>query len=130
MLKPLLAIALLPLALPAFAGECEANFKKSGNPLVMTTYTSAVTVPNEGTGEAVAQTPGSLGGETMDVMADDPDGGGDADPIAQLDALAKAYSEKNSVSFAKGYDAVLATPEGSKLYAKSVGQVPAMADEE
>ena len=38
MLKPLLALALLPFAAPALAGECEANFKKSGNPLVMTSY--------------------------------------------------------------------------------------------
>ncbi len=62
--------------------------------------------------------------------ADDPDGGNDADPVDQLDALAKKYAETNSVSFAKGYNAVLATPEGAALYAKSVGQVPAMADEE
>ena len=75
MLKPLLAIALLPFALPAFAGECEANFKKSGNPLVMTTYTSAVTVPNLGTRDALAQMRGILVAEKMDVMADDPDGG-------------------------------------------------------
>jgi hypothetical protein len=75
MLKPLLAIALLPLALPAFAGECEANFKKSGNPLVMTTYSSAVTVPNLTTRDALAQMRGILVAEKMDVMADDPDGG-------------------------------------------------------
>ena len=37
MLKPLVALALSSLAVPALAGECDANFKKSGNPLVMTT---------------------------------------------------------------------------------------------
>ena len=42
MLKPLVALALSSLAVPALAGECESNFKKSGNPLVMTTYSSAV----------------------------------------------------------------------------------------
>lgn len=29
MLKPLAALALLSLSAPAFAGECEANFKKA-----------------------------------------------------------------------------------------------------
>lgn len=75
MLKPLLALALLPLAAPALAGECEANFKKSGNPIVMTSYSSAVTVPNLSTRDALAQMRGIMVAEKMDVMADDPDGG-------------------------------------------------------
>ena len=75
MLKPLVALALSSLAVPALAGECEANFKKSGNPLVMTTYSSAVTVPNLTTRDALAQMRGILVAEKMDVMADDPDGG-------------------------------------------------------
>ena len=75
MLKPLVALALSSLAVPALAGECESNFKKSGNPLVMTTYSSAVTVPNLTTRDALAQMRGILVAEKMDVMADDPDGG-------------------------------------------------------
>lgn len=75
MLKPLLALALLPFAAPALAGECEANFKKSGNPIVMTSYSSAVTVPNLSTRDALAQMRGIMVAERMDVMAEDADGG-------------------------------------------------------
>lgn len=75
MLKPLLALALLPFAAPALAGECEANFKKSGNPLVMTGYSSAVTVPNLSTRDALAQMRGIMVAEKMDVMAEDAEGG-------------------------------------------------------
>ena len=75
MLKPLLALVLLPFAAPALAGECEANFKKSGNPIVMTSYSSAVTVPNLSTRDALAQMRGILVDERMDVMAEDADGG-------------------------------------------------------
>ncbi len=75
MLKPFVALALLAPAASALAGECESNFKKSGNPLVMTTYSSAVTVPNLATRDALAQMRGILVAEKMDVMADDPDGG-------------------------------------------------------
>ena len=75
MLKPLLALALLPFAAPALAGECEANFKKSGNPLVMTSYSSAITVPNLSTRDALAQMRGIMVAEKMDVMAEDAGGG-------------------------------------------------------
>ena len=75
MLKPLVALALLAPATSAFAGECEANFKKSGNPIVMTTYASSITVPNLGPRDALAQMRGLLVAEKMDVIADDPDGG-------------------------------------------------------
>lgn len=75
MLKPLVALALVSLAAPAVAGECEANFKKSGNPLVMTTYSSAITVPNLATRDALAQMRGILVAEKMDVMAEDAEGG-------------------------------------------------------
>ena len=75
MFKPLAALALLPFAAPAFAGECEANFKKSGNPLVMTSYSSAITVPNLSTRDALAQMRGIMVAEKMDVMAEDAEGG-------------------------------------------------------
>ena len=75
MSKPIAALALLGLSAPAFAGECEANFRKAGNPLVMTTYSSAVSVPNLATRDALAQMRGIMVAEKMDVMADDPDGG-------------------------------------------------------
>lgn len=72
MSKPLSALALCALALPAvaLADECEANFKKSGNPIVMTTYSSAVTVPNLSTGDALSQMRGILVAEKMDVIAE------------------------------------------------------------
>lgn len=72
MSKPLSALALCALALPAvaMADECEANFKKSGNPIVMTTYSSAVTVPNLSTGDALSQMRGILVSEKMDVIAE------------------------------------------------------------
>lgn len=47
-------------------------------------------------------------------------GGANADnPAGKLDALAKAKAEKDSISFAKAYDAVLKTEEGSRLYAET-----------
>ena len=72
MSKPLSALALCALALPAvaLADECEANFKKSGNPIVMTTYSSAITVPNLSTGDALSQMRGILVAEKMDVIAE------------------------------------------------------------
>ena len=72
MSKPLSALALCALSLPAvaMADECEANFKKSGNPIVMTTYSSAVTVPNLSTGDALSQMRGILVSEKMDVIAE------------------------------------------------------------
>ena len=75
MLKPFVALALLAPTASALAGECEANFRKSGNPLVMTTYSSAVTVPNLATRDALAQMRGILVAEKMDVMAEDAEGG-------------------------------------------------------
>ena len=75
MLKPVVALALLSLSAPALAGECEANFTKSGNPIVMTTYSSAVTVPNLSPRDALAQMRGIMVAEKMDVMAEDADGG-------------------------------------------------------
>ena len=71
MLKPTAAFALLALSAPALAGECEDNFKKSGNPIVMTTYSSAVTVPNLSRADALAQMRGIMVAEKMDVMAED-----------------------------------------------------------
>lgn len=38
----------------------------------------------------------------------------------QLDALAKAHAEKESMSFAKAYDVVLDTPRGQELYSQSL----------
>lgn len=75
MLKSLVVLILLPFAAPAIAGECEANFRKSGNPLVMTSYSSAVTVPNLSTRDALAQMRGIMVAEKMDVMAEDAGGG-------------------------------------------------------
>ena len=71
MLKPTAAFALLAFSAPALAGECEDNFRKSGNPIVMTTYSSAVTVPNLSRADALAQMRGIMVAEKMDVMAED-----------------------------------------------------------
>lgn len=70
MLKPLAALALLSLSAPTLADECEANFKKSGNPILMTTYSSAITVPNLSAGDALSQMRGILVAEKMDVIAE------------------------------------------------------------
>ena len=43
-----------------------------------------------------------------------------ADAEARLDELSKAHAKEHNVSYAKAYDAVLATPEGGQLYAASV----------
>ena len=67
--------ALLCLPLAVRAGECEANFRKTGNPLVTTTYASSVTVPNLSTRDALSQMRGILVAEKMDVLADDVEGG-------------------------------------------------------
>ena len=74
MFKPLVALALLLPTAPALAGECEANFRRSGNPLVMTTYSSAVTVPNHATGDALADAR-DHGGREDGCHAEDADGG-------------------------------------------------------
>ena len=71
MRKTIAAIALLAVSSPVLAGECEDNFRKSGNPLVMTSYGSAVTVPNLSTRDALAQMRGIMVAEKMDVMAED-----------------------------------------------------------
>ncbi len=71
MRKPIAAIALLAVSSPVLAGECEDNFRKSGNPIVMTTYSSAVTVPNLSRADALAQMRGIMVAEKMDVMAED-----------------------------------------------------------
>jgi hypothetical protein len=44
----------------------------------------------------------------------------EGDAESQLDTLAKTYAKDNTMSFAKAYSAVLATPEGEALYNESV----------
>lgn len=54
---------------------------------------------------------------TLGTTAGADGGGGDAQtPTAQLNALAKKYAADNKMDFAKAYTAVLATPEGDRLY--------------
>jgi hypothetical protein len=50
------------------------------------------------------------------VAGGDPTGD---NPEAKLNSLAKAHAEKNNVSFAKAYSAVLDTEEGKRLYAET-----------
>lgn len=55
-----------------------------------------------------------------DLSGDDTDGDVKKAAETSLDKLAKDHMAKNAgVTFAKAYDAVLATPEGQKLYAQS-----------
>ena len=55
-----------------------------------------------------------------DLSGDDTDGDVKKSAETALDKLARDYMAKNAgVTFAKAYDAVLATPEGQKLYAQS-----------
>jgi hypothetical protein len=57
-----------------------------------------------------------------DTSGDDADQDLKKSSELSLDKMAKDYMAKNSgTTFAKAYDAVLSTPEGAKLYAKSAG---------
>lgn len=47
---------------------------------------------------------------------------GDASASDELDKLAKKHDETHKVGYAKAYDAVIQTPEGSKLYEQLVTQ--------
>lgn len=64
---------------------------------------------------------GSAGGDDVSGSTEIGDGAVEkSEAEAKLDALAKQHMEKNSVSFAKAYDAVLRTREGADLYAQIV----------
>ena len=61
-----------------------------------------------------------VGTSRDDTSGDDTDGDVKKAAETSLDKMARDYMSKNAgVSFAKAYDAVLATPEGQKLYAQS-----------
>lgn len=66
-----LALAFLCIAPHANAGECEDNFKKSGNPLKGTDFSSSVTVANLGVKDAMGQMRGIMISEKMDVITED-----------------------------------------------------------
>lgn len=57
-------------------------------------------------------------GRLFSVVGSDANEGG-SDAVAKLESLAKARAEKESVTYAKAYDDVLQTAEGSALYAES-----------
>lgn len=81
----------------------------------------------KGVGEMLKSTHGKLAVMLKEIgTGKDDTSGDDADPDIKkaaetsLDKLAKDYMAKNQgVTYAKAYDAVLATPEGQKLYAQS-----------
>ena len=72
-MKPAIAHLLLLslISATAHAGECEDNFKKSGNPLKGTDFSSSITVPQLTVKDAMAQMRGILIAEKMDVITED-----------------------------------------------------------
>ena len=76
MLRPaLLALALAAAANAAHAGECEDNFKKSGNAFTGVDFSSVVTVPDQSIADAIGQMRGIMIGEKMDVLSEDVENG-------------------------------------------------------
>lgn len=76
MLRPaLLALALAAAANAAQAGECEDNFKKSGNAFTGVDFSSSVTVPDQSIADAIGQMRGIMIGEKMDVLSEDVENG-------------------------------------------------------
>lgn len=74
MLRP--ALLALALAAPtAHAGECEDNFKKTGNAFTGVDFSSAVTVPDQSIADAMGQMRGIMIAEKMDVITEDVEGG-------------------------------------------------------
>lgn len=71
----LIALAIAGAAPFAHAGECEDNFRKSGNPFTGADFASRVTVPQLSVRHALGQLRGILIAEKMDVITEDPDGG-------------------------------------------------------
>ncbi|WP_242110076.1 OB-fold putative lipoprotein [Luteimonas aquatica] len=71
----LLAALLLAAAAPAFAGSCEDNFQKKGNPLTGTTYTTSVTLPDLSVKSAIGQMRVIAKESNMDVLSEDADAG-------------------------------------------------------
>lgn len=67
----LLALALAAAANAAHAGECEDNFKKSGNAFTGVDFSSAVTVPDQSIADAIGQMRGIMIAEKMDVLSED-----------------------------------------------------------
>lgn len=72
MLRPaLLALALAAATNAAHAGECEDNFKKTGNAFTGVDFSSAVTVPDQSIADAIGQMRGIMIAEKMDVLSED-----------------------------------------------------------
>lgn len=72
-------IIFIPLLLmassPAFAGQCEDNFTKSGNVFKGNNYNSSVTVPNLSMKDGMGQIRGIMISEKMDVITEDAESG-------------------------------------------------------
>lgn len=71
----LIALALAAAAPLAHAGECEDNFRKTGNPFTGADFSSTVTVPELSVPNALSQLRGIMIAEKMDVITEDPEGG-------------------------------------------------------
>ena len=78
MTRKLLAALILALAgavHTAWAGECEANFSKSGSIFSGTDFSSSVTVPDLSVADAMGQMRGIMIAEKMDVITEDAETG-------------------------------------------------------
>jgi hypothetical protein len=75
MIRTVSALTLIALAHAASAGECETNFRKSGNPFTGADFSSHITVPGLSIKDALGQMRGILIAEKMDVITEDLAGG-------------------------------------------------------
>lgn len=70
-----LSLALVAVTSPAIAGECEDNFKKTGNAFSGVDFSSSVTVPQLSVAHALGQMRGIMIAEKMDVITEDAETG-------------------------------------------------------
>lgn len=70
-----LSLALVAATSPAFAGECEDNFKKTGSAFSGVDFSSSVTVPQLSVAHALGQMRGIMISEKMDVITEDAETG-------------------------------------------------------
>jgi len=70
-----LSLALVAATSPVVAGECEDNFKKTGNAFSGVDFSSSVTVPQLSAAHALGQMRGIMISEKMDVITEDAETG-------------------------------------------------------
>lgn len=112
--KGLWLLPSLLLITPAFAAECETNFKKSGNLITGTSFSTQIVVDDLSARDALGQVRGIMTAEKFDVIAENADEGTllleqrsstMARPVpitVQVDAQGKAAQIAMTVQVAKG----------------------------